>query len=85
MTMSIRKQFHQLKLNTGQILSSVKISLLAMSTLFQARASFSWSNTWSLFAEKNNSWVSYLDWLYDIMISFRTFSLDNISSAKADN
>lgn len=40
------------RVSTGHILSSVKISLFAMSILFQAKASFNWSNSWSLLAAR---------------------------------
>lgn len=38
---------------TGHLLSSVKMSLLATSILFHARASLNWSITWFLLAERS--------------------------------
>lgn len=59
------------RVSTGHILSSVKISLFAMSILFQAKASFNWSNSWSLLAARKR---------VDIIIysSFKPLLDDNV-------
>ena len=72
-TISIRVNSRSPHIHTCHLVSSVKISLLATSILFQASASLSWSITWFLLALSSASRIAWsMSFTESLLSSWKT-------------